>query len=140
MAFRPCVYLFFISEVYMIRPVVQIVRFYVINQGITSRSIESLMDNPSYNPLLKHCVDTIKRYPDWAIERCRFYRDQIDKRKFKFDSGTWAMDIRDEDLPKGASVEPFILKQAFLDIINWIDKNRAIFTQQLEREQKRRYE
>ena len=98
------------------------------------------MDNPSYNPLLKHCVDTIKRYPDWAIERCRFYRDQIDKRKFKFDSGTWAMDIRDEDLPKGASVEPFILKQAFLDIINWIDKNRAIFTQQLEREQKRRYE
>lgn len=140
MAFRPCVYLFFISEVYMIRPVVQIVRFYVINQGITSRSIESLMDNPSYNPLLKHCVDTIKRYPDWAIERCRFYRDQIDKRKFKFDSGSWAMDIRDEDLPKGASVEPFILKQAFLDIINWIDKNRAIFTQQLEREQKRRYE
>ena len=140
MAFRPCVYLFFISEVYMIRPVVQIVRFYVINQGITSRSIESLMDNPSYNPLLKHCVDTIKRYPDWAIERCRFYRDQIDKRKFKFDSGTWAMDIRDEDLPKGASVEPFILKQAFLDIINWMDKNRAIFTQQLEREQKRRYE
>lgn len=140
MAFRPCVYLFFISEVYMIRPVVQIVRFYVINQGITSRSIESLMDNPSYNPLLKHCVDTIKRYPDWAIERCRFYRDQIDKRKFKFDSGTWAMDIRDEDLPKGASVEPFILKQAFLDIINWIDKNRAIFTQQLEKEQKRRYE
>ena len=140
MAFRPCVYLFFISEVYMIRPVVQIVRFYIINQGITSRSIESLMDNPSYNPLLKHCVDTIKRYPDWAIERCRFYRDQIDKRKFKFDSGTWAMDIRDEDLPKGASVEPFILKQAFLDIINWIDKNRAIFTQQLEREQKRRYE
>lgn len=124
----------------MIRPVVQIVRFYVINQGITSRSIESLMDNPGYNPLLKHCVDTIKRYPDWAIERCRFYRDQIDKRKFKFDSGTWAMDIRDEDLPKGASVEPFILKQAFLDIINWIDKNRAIFTQQLEREQKRRYE
>lgn len=140
MAFRPCVYLFFISEVYMIRPVVQIVRFYVINQGITSRSIESLMDNPSYNPLLKHCVDTIKRYPDWAIERCRFYRDQIDKRKFKFDSGTWAMDIRDEDLPKGASVEPFVLKQAFLDIINWIDKNRAIFTQQLEKEQKRRYE
>lgn len=140
MAFRPCVYLFFISEVYMIRPVVQIVRFYVINQGITSRSIESLMDNPSYNPLLKHCVDTIKRYPDWAIERCRFYRDQIDKRKFKFDSGSWAMDIRDEDLPKGASVEPFILKQAFLDIINWIDKNRAIFTQQLEKEQKRRYE
>ena len=124
----------------MIRPVVQIVRFYVINQGITSRSIESLMDNPSYNPLLKHCVDTIKRYPAWAIERCRFYRDQIDKRKFKFDSGSWAMDIRDEDLPKGASVEPFILKQAFLDIINWIDKNRAIFTQQLEREQKRRYE
>ena len=140
MAFRPCVYLFFISEAYMIRPVVQIVRFYVINQGITSRSIESLMDNPSYNPLLKHCVDTIKRYPDWAIERFWFYRDQIDKRKFKFDSGSWAMDIRDEDLPKGASVEPFILKQAFLDIINWIDKNRAIFTQQLEREQKRRYE
>ena len=124
----------------MIRPVVQIVRFYVINQGITSRSIESLMHHPRYNPLLKHCVDTIKRYPDWAIERCRFYRDQIDKRKFKFDSGSWAMDIRDEDLPKGASVEPFILKQAFLDIINWIDKNRAIFTQQLEREQKRRYE
>lgn len=124
----------------MIRPVVQIVRFYVINQGITSRSIESLMDNPNYNPLLKHCVDTVKRYPDWAIDQCRYYRDQIDKRKFRFDSGSWAMDIRDEDLPKGTLIEPFTLKQAFLDIINWIDKNRAVFTQRLEREQKLRYE
>jgi hypothetical protein len=50
------------------------------------------------------------------------------------------MDIRDEDLPKGTLVEPFTLKQAFLDIINWIDKNRAVFTQRLEREQKLRYE
>ena len=124
----------------MIRPVVQIVRFYIINQGITGRSIESLMDNPNYNPLLKHCVDTIKHHPDWAIEQCRNYRDQIDKRKFKFESGSWAMDIRDEDLPKGTILEPFILKQAFLDIINWIDKNRAIFTQRIEREEKFRNE
>ena len=124
----------------MIRPVVQIVRFYVINQDITGRSIESLMDNPNYNPLLKHCVDTIKHHPDWAIEQCRNYRDQIDKRKFKFESGSWAMDIRDEDLPKGTILEPFTLKQAFLDIINWIDKNRAIFTQRIEREEKFRNE
>lgn len=124
----------------MIRPVVQIVRFYIINQGITGRSIESLMDNPNYNPLLKHCVETVKHHPDWAIEQCRNYRDQIDKRKFKFESGSWAMDIRDEDLPKGTILEPFTLRQAFLDIINWIDKNRAIFTQRIEREEKFRNE
>jgi hypothetical protein len=120
------------------REVVQIVRFYIINQGITSRSIESLLDNPNYNPLLKKCVNTIKHYPDWAIDQCRFYRDQIDERKFKFNSGSWAMDIRDEDIPKGTIIEPFTLKQAFLDIINWIDKNRAAFTQQIAREEAER--
>lgn len=120
------------------REIVQIVRFYVINQGLTSRSIESLMDNPNYNPLLKKCVDTVKRYPDWAISQCRYFRDQIDRREFKFNTGLWAMDIRDEDIPKGTIVEPFVLRQAFLDIINWVDKNRAAFTQQLAKEEAKR--
>lgn len=115
------------------RPVVQIVRFYVINRGISSRSIESLMDNPNYNPLLKHCVDTVKRYPDWAIKSCYEFRDEIDNRKFKFNSGKWAMDVRDEDIPKGTSIDPNDLRQAFMDIIHWIEKNRAHFTKELEK-------
>ena len=115
------------------RPVVQIVRFYVINRGISSRSIESLMDNPNYNPLLKNCVDIVKRYPDWAIKACYECRDEIDNRTFKFNSGKWAMDIRDEDIPKGVTLDPHELHQAFIDIVHWIEKNRAVFTKELEK-------
>ena len=122
----------------MIRPVVQVVRFYIINKGITSRSIESLMDNPSYNPLLKHCVNTIKHYPDWAIETCKEHMKEVDQKRFKFNSGTWAMDVREEDIPKGTVVDWLTLHQAFSDIITWINKNRAIFTQQIAREEARR--
>lgn len=122
----------------MIRPVVQVVRFYIINKGITSRSIESLMDNPSYNPLLKHCVNTIKRYPDWAIATCKEHMKEVDQKKFKFNSGAWAMDIREEDIPKGTVIDWLTLHQAFSDIITWINKNRAVFTQQIAREEARR--
>lgn len=122
----------------MIRPVVQVVRFYIINKGVTSRSIESLMDNPSYNPLLKHCVNTIKRYPDWAIATCKEHMKEVDQKRFKFNSGAWAMDIREEDIPKGTVIDWLTLHQAFSDIITWINKNRAIFTQQIAREEARR--
>lgn len=122
----------------MIRPVVQVVRFYIINKGITSRSIESLMDNPSYNPLLKHCVNTIKRYPDWAIATCKEHMKEADQKRFKFNSGAWAMDIREEDIPKGTVIDWLTLHQAFSDIITWINKNRAVFTQQIAREETRR--
>ncbi len=122
----------------MIRPVVQVVRFYIINKGITSRSIESLMDNPSYNPLLKHCVNTIKRYPDWAIATCKEHMKEVDQKRFKFNSGAWAMDIREEDIPKGTVIDWLTLHQAFSDIITWINKNRAVFTQQIAREEARR--
>ena len=122
----------------MIRPVVQVVRFYIINKGITSRSIESLMDNPSYNPLLKHCVNTIKRYPDWAIATCKEHMKEVDQKRFKFNSGAWAMDIREEDIPKGTVIDWLTLHQTFSDIITWINKNRAVFTQQIAREEARR--
>lgn len=122
----------------MIRSVVQVVRFYIINKGVTSRSIESLMDNPSYNPLLKHCVNTIKRYPDWAIATCKEHMKEVDQKRFKFNSGAWAMDIREEDIPKGTVIDWLTLHQAFSDIITWINKNRAIFTQQIAREEARR--
>lgn len=122
----------------MIRPVVQVVRFYIINKGVTSRSIESLMDNPSYNPLLKHCVNTIKRYPDWAIATCKEHMREVDQKRFKFNSGAWAMDIREEDIPKGTVIDWLTLHQAFSDIITWINKNRAVFTQQIAREEARR--
>jgi hypothetical protein len=122
----------------MIRPVVQVVRFYIINKGITSRSIESLMDNPSYNPLLKHCVNTIKRYPDWAIATCKEHMKEVDQKRFKFNSGAWAMDIREEDIPKGTVIDWLTLHQAFSDIITWINKNRAVFTQQIAREEAKR--
>jgi hypothetical protein len=122
----------------MIRPVVQVVRFYIINKGVTSRSIESLMDNPGYNPLLKHCVNTIKRYPDWAIAICKEHMREVDQKRFKFNSGAWAMDIREEDIPKGTVIDWLTLHQAFSDIITWINKNRAIFTQQIAREEARR--
>lgn len=122
----------------MIRPVVQVVRFYIINKSVTSRSIESLMDNPSYNPLLKHCVNTIKRYPDWAIATCKEHMKEVDQKRFKFNSGAWAMDIREEDIPKGTVIDWLTLHQAFSDIITWINKNRAVFTQQIAREEARR--
>lgn len=122
----------------MIRPVVQVVRFYIINKGVTSRSIESLMDNPSYNPLLKHCVNTIKRYPDWAIATCKEHMKEVDQKRFKFNSGAWTMDIREEDIPKGTVIDWLTLHQAFSDIITWINKNRAVFTQQIAREEARR--
>ena len=122
----------------MIRPVVQVVRFYIINKGITSRSIESLMDNPNYNPLLKHCVNTIKRYPDWAIATCKEHMKEVDQKRFKFNSGAWAMDIREEDIPKGTVIDWLTLHQAFSDIITWINKNRAVFTQQIAREEAKR--
>lgn len=122
----------------MIRPVVQVVRFYIINKGVTSRSIESLMDNPSYNPLLKHCVNTIKRYPDWAIATCKEHMKEVNQKRFKFNSGAWAMDIREEDIPKGTVIDWLTLHQAFSDIITWINKNRAVFTQQIAREEARR--
>ena len=124
----------------MIRPVVQIVRFYVINQCIGSRSIENLMDCPKYSTFLQHCVNTVMRYPDWAIDECWKYRKEIDEKKFKFDSGIWAMDIRDEDIPKGCHPDPLVLKSAFMEIINWINKNREMFTEKLQEEEKRRYE
>lgn len=117
------------------RDVVQIARFYIINKAIGSRSIESLLDNPNYNPLLKKCVDTIKRYPDWAIDECRRCRAAIDNRTFKFDSGIWAMDIREEDLPKGTAIDFIDLKAAFLDIINWIKEHREAFTKELQQKE-----
>lgn len=122
------------------RPVVQIVRFYLINKYTGSRSIESLMDNPKYSALLQHCVNTVMRYPDWAIDECERYKEEIDNKKFKFDTGTWAMDIREEDLPKGTEVDSFEIRNAFSAIIAWIHKNREIFTKRLIEHERRRYE
>lgn len=117
------------------RPIAQIVRFYLINRGITSRSIESLMDNPNYNPLLKHCVNTVKRYPDWAIETAKEHIDEVYNNTFKFNTGKWAMDIREEDLPKGTEADMHTLAEAFRDIVKWVEKNRAHYTQQLQHEE-----
>jgi hypothetical protein len=96
------------------------------------------MDNPSYNPLLKHCVNTIKRYPDWAIATCKEHMKEVDQKRFKFNSGAWAMDIREEDIPKGTVIDWLTLHQAFSDIITWINKNHAVFTQQIAREEAKR--
>lgn len=122
------------------RQVVQVVRFYLINKFTGMRSIENLMDNPKYNALLQHCVNTIMRYPDWAIDECHRYRDEIDAKKFKFNTGIWAMDIRDEDLPKGTELDPIDLRSAFMEIINWINKNRETFTKRLAEQERKRYE
>lgn len=121
------------------RPVVQIARFYIINKNINLRTIESLLNNPNYNTFLKHCVDIVKQYPDWAIEECKKYRKQIDNRTFRFDSGTWAMDIREEDLPKGTLIDYIDLKMAFLDMINWIKENRVNFMKEIQEKTKYRY-
>lgn len=122
------------------RPVVQIVRFYIINKFTGSRSIENLMDNPKYNSLLMHCVNTVMRHPDWAIAECHKCRDAIESRTFKFDSGKWAMDIREEDLPKGTELDPVELRNAFMEIINYINKNRAAYSKRLAEIERRRYE
>lgn len=121
------------------RNVVQVVRFYLICKTTGMRSIDSLLDNPNYNPLLKKCVDDIKRYPDASIQDCKYYRAQLDKGTFKFDSGTWAMDIREEDLPKGTTTEYLDLKNAFQAIIDWIKANRDTFTKRLQIEEELRY-
>ena len=121
------------------RNVVQVVRFYLICKTTGMRSIDSLLDNPNYNPLLKKCVDDIKRYPDASIQDCKYYRAQLDKGAFKFDSGTWAMDIREEDLPKGTTTEYLDLKNAFQAIIDWIKANRDTFTKRLQMEEELRY-
>ena len=121
------------------RNVVQVVRFYLICKTTGMRSIDSLLDNPNYNPLLKKCVDDIKRYPDASIQDCKYYRSQLDKGTFKFDSGTWAMDIREEDLPKGTTTEYLDLKNAFQAIIDWIKANRDTFTKRLQMEEELRY-
>ena len=122
------------------RQVVQVVRFYLINKFTGMRSIENLMDNPKYNALLQQCVNTRMRYPDWAIDECHRYRDEIDTKKFKFNTGIWAMDIRDEDLPKGTELDPIDLRSAFMEIINWINKNRETFTKRLAEQERKRYE
>jgi hypothetical protein len=114
------------------RNVVQVVRFYLICKTTGPRSVESLLDKPDYNPLLKKCVDEIKRYPDASIQDCKYYRAQLDKGVFKFDSGSWAMDIREEDLPKGTTLEYLDLKNAFQAIIDWIKDNRTVFMKRLQ--------
>lgn len=111
----------------MIRPMVQILRFYIINKTVGYRTIESLLQNPSYNPLLKKCVETVKRYPDWAISECNRLKIEIEQRKFKFNSGKWAMDIRDEDIPKGTNIDWIDLHQVVTDIKHWVEANRASF-------------
>lgn len=114
------------------RELMQIARFYIINKGISARSMENLLNNPNYNPLLKKCVETVKRYPDWAIKTCYEYRKAIDNRTFKFNSGTWAMDVREEDLPKGTTIDFHDLKQAFLELITWITENKEKFAKELK--------
>lgn len=117
----------------MIRPIVQILRFYVINKTINYRSIESLLQNPNYNPLLKNCVNTVKRYPEWGISECDRLRDAIDKRIFKFNSGKWAMDIREEDIPKGTEIDWVDLKQVLIDIKSWIIENKKSFKREFQK-------
>lgn len=111
----------------MVRPIVQILRFYVICKTISYRSMESLLQNPNYNPLLKNCVNTVKRFPEWAISECDRICAEIDARKFKFNSGKWAMDIRDEDIPKGTELDYFDLRQATLEIKSWVEANKSNF-------------
>lgn len=120
------------------REVIQIARFYEINKFLTNMSVETFMNNLNYNPLLKKCIETVKRHPDWAIDECRKYRNQIDKRKFKFDSGTWAMDIREEDLPAGIIIDMFDLKAFFLYLIEWVTENREKFTKEIQMKEKLR--
>ena len=50
------------------------------------------------------------------------------------------MDLRDEDLPKGTELDPVDLKNAFMDIINWINKNRAVFTMRIAEHERKRNE
>lgn len=111
----------------MIRPIVQILRFYVINKTVGFRSMESLLQNPNYNPLLKNCVDSVKRYPEWAVSECDRIIEEIDTRKFKFNSGKWAMDIRDEDVPKGTTLDYHDLRQVTYEIKHWVEANKSAF-------------
>ena len=68
------------------RPIVQILRFYTIAKFTGYRSMENILQMPTFNPLLKLCVDTVKRYPDWALEECDRISDSLDNHTFKFNS------------------------------------------------------
>lgn len=103
----------------MTRPVMQVLRFYIINKTIAYRSIDSLLKNPNYNPYLKLCVETMQKYPEWTVKECNRLRNQIDNRTFKFNSGSWAMDVREEDIPKGTSIDWMDLKIVINDIKTW---------------------
>lgn len=87
---------------------------------------------PTFNPLLKLCVDTVKRYPDWALEECDRISDSLDNHTFKFNSGNWAMDIREEDVPKGTTIDWNDMHRAIQEIKSWIKANRKHFARDLE--------
>lgn len=114
------------------RPIVQILRFYTIAKFTGFRTMENILQMPSFNPLLKLCVDTVKRYPDWALEECDRISDSLDNHTFRFNSGNWAMDIREEDVPKGTTIDWNDMHRALQDIKSWIKANRKHFAKDLE--------
>lgn len=108
------------------RDVEQVMRFYLIAKRVSYRSIQSLMDNPSWNPLLKLCVERLKKYPEAGISRCREIKRLISKQKFKFKTLPYNnMESGEEELPRGTIIDWLELKEIVNEIENYIKKESA---------------
>lgn len=103
------------------RDVEQVMRFYLIGKRTGYRSIKSLMDNPSWSPLLTLCVSRLKKFKEPAIARCKAIRKEIDNKKFQF---KWLpydnYQSGEEELPRGTMLDPLELKELTREIEKYL--------------------
>lgn len=103
------------------RDVEQVMRFYLIAKRTGYRSIKSLMDNPSWSPLLTLCVSRLKKFKEPAIQRCRAIRKEVDKKEFKFKWKPYDFyESGEEELPRGTLLDPLELKELTREIESYI--------------------
>ena len=100
------------------RDVEQVMRFYLISKRINSRTIKSLMDSPSWSPLLQLCVWRLKEYKEAGIKRCKEIKKEIKAGKFRF---KWRpndlMSTGEEELPRGTMIDWIEM----LEVVNEIE-------------------
>lgn len=103
------------------RDVEQVMRFYLISKRINCRTIKSLMDSPSWSPLLQLCVDRLKMYKDFGIKRCKEIKKEIRKGSFRF---KWnpndLMSTGEEELPRGTMIDWNEMLEIVTEIENYL--------------------
>ena len=103
------------------RDVEQVMRFYLIAKRTGYRSIKSLMDNPSWSPLLTLWVSRLKTFKEASIARCKAIRKEIDNKQFKFKWKPYDIyESGEEELPRGTLLDPLELKELTREIESYI--------------------